>query len=366
MSKDAASRATMCAIRLAGKPFSSKAAKRPLNDGLCSPPSAEKAIRRPCVTGGGPPTEKDFIGMTTYSDMAIRRKGAWFGLAVGDALGAPFEFMSAAQVAAVAPDALRMQASPMWLLGEWTDDTALTLASARAYDHQDGTFRLTRAAHAMTAWLASGPKDVGSLTKQALRLIEDGASPQQAGRLAAIGNFQAAGNGSLMRALPTGIVRAATDPLLPRESAALSAITHADSRCVAACIVFNTVVSMVLAQPDDVRGALRLAMDAVRHVEVQQLIEGMLQGRPARYGNEDGIGFVLLALERAFRSVLDSTGFAAGLDGVIRQGGDTDTNAAIAGGLLGARFGFEAIPKDWLLDLRDKEVLQNGLSRLIA
>ncbi|RYF08042.1 MAG: ADP-ribosylglycohydrolase family protein [Deltaproteobacteria bacterium] len=309
---------------------------------------------------------RNFTTMTTKSTVMDRRKGAWFGLAVGDALGAPFEFRSAAQVASEAPAPLRMQGSSIWLPGEWTDDTALTLATARAYSRRDGTFRLNRAVRAMTRWLASGPKDVGTLTQAALRLIENGTSPKQAGRLVAIGNDRAAGNGSLMRALPTGIVRAASDPQLARESAVLSAITHADPRCIASCIAYNTVVSALLAQPENIRGALTLAKSTVEQAEIQDLIEGALCDLPARYTNGDGIGFVFLALERAFRAVLNSSSFEAGLEDVVRQGGDTDTNAAIAGGLLGARFGFDAIPPHWLTELRDKGVLSSGFRRLVA
>ncbi len=102
-----------------------------------------------------------------------RQRGAWYGVAVGDALGAPHEF-SLDEVVAALPLPLVMQAGGPWRAGEWTDDTTLTLAASRAY--RDGEFLPGQAAAAMVEWLLDEPKDVGLLTRQALTRIIEGSS----------------------------------------------------------------------------------------------------------------------------------------------------------------------------------------------
>lgn len=296
-------------------------------------------------------------------DRTSRQRGAWFGVAVGDALGAPYEFKRPEVIAQVAPSRLVMTGSMLWDAGEWTDDTDLTLAASAAYSR--GEFDLAGAAHAMVAWLKRGPKDVGHLTRKALRAIARGvATPSQAGELAMHGNPHAAGNGSLMRASPTGLCRAADDPRLDDESAALSKITHADPRCVQACIAYNVVLAN-LVDGGSTEAAIKAAFRRIDDSGVQAVLRRCLDGGAATYELGDGIGFVLLALEWAMMALRDSPSFEVGIDSIIRRGGDADTNAAIAGALLGAKFGYEAIPKDWLAALLKPSTLDEVLQQLL-
>ena len=295
---------------------------------------------------------------------AMRQRGAWFGLAVGDALGAPYEFKHPQTIAVEAPARLVMQDSPLWAAGEWTDDTDLTLAASAAY--VGDYFSLSGAANAMVAWLESGPKDVGHLTRRALGAIARGAAtPAQSGEWAMHGNPQAAGNGSLMRASPTGLRRAAADPRLDQESAALSRVTHADPRCVQACIAYNVVLANLI-DGCSAPAALEAALKRADNMDVQAVLRRCLDGGAASYENQTGSGFVLLALEWAVMALRDSPSFATGIESIIRCGGDADTNAAIAGALLGARFGYHAIPKDWLVALRRPDLLDKALRQLLG
>ncbi len=300
----------------------------------------------------------------SIQDLASRRRGAWFGLAIGDALGAPVEFMSPEQIAATHGLWKDMGESKLWRKGEWTDDTALALAAAAAYSAEE--FELDLAAQAMVEWLETKPKDVGGLTRLALELIRDKrSSAGQAGKEALCLRPGAAGNGSLMRAAPTGLVRGPRDPRLAEESEELSRITHADERCVDACIAFNAVLSSLVHQGPDVEQALRAALLQLkaRNHEVQELVKGVLRNDPPRHA-ESSIGYVLLCLERALIALRDAPSFEEGLIQVVNQGGDTDTNAAVAGALLGARFGHNSIPARWIHELLGKDVLEQGLVSL--
>ena len=292
-----------------------------------------------------------------------RQRGAWLGLAVADALGAPWEFMSAESIAAAAPARLSMRTSRIWEAGEWTDDTDLTLAASAAYSGD--VFEVSRAADAMVAWLRAGPKDVGNLTRVGLGAIaREEVKADAAGAWAMRNVSQSAGNGSLMRALPTGLRRAAADPRLDAESAALSEVTHAEARCVQACVAYNVIVARLL-EGCATSVAVEAAYRRVEHLEVRAVLKRCLDGAPGLYAKRDAIGFVLLALEVALMALRDSAGYESGIDAVIRFGGDTDTNAAIAGGLLGAKFGDGAIPGDWLSDLQGLPRLEKALRELL-
>ena len=168
-----------------------------------------------------------------------------------------------------------------------------------------------------------------------------------------------------MRALPTGLIRRLDDPRLITETVAISEITHADPRCTAACVAFNTLVAALLEAPDDLRGGLLLAAERAAAAPIAAIVANLLRGGQPLYDNDVGMGFVLLSLERALFVLLSGNNFAASLEAVIRQGGDTDTNAAIAGALLGAREGRDAIPAHWLAPLHARQELEEDLATLL-
>jgi len=291
--------------------------------------------------------------MTTVQE---RKNGAFWGAVVGDALGAPVEFLTAEYIARRYGRVVDMMSGGRWRRGEWTDDTALMLATMSAY--RGDAFDFDTAVGAMIAWLKSEPKDVGKQTACTLRAIASGrVSATEAGFLFPDG----AGNGSLMRALPTALVRPALDPRLREESELLSRVTHSDLRCVSACVAFNTIVSSLVHSGVTVPEAVGVAV-AVPGIDMRILavLIDVLQSRPLVYQN-DPIGYVLLTFERAVRSVLDAASFETGLSDVVNAGGDTDTNGAVAGALLGARFGFDAIPRRWLDALHDRDGLRKCL-----
>jgi len=295
---------------------------------------------------------------------ADRRRGAWYGLAAGDALGAPVEFMSGQAIASRYGRWTEMRAGGPWACGEWTDDTALAIAVASAYSEPDKGYDIGTAAGSMRAWLASGPKDVGNQTRMALGMLERGIPLEDLPGAIERKNPGGAGNGSLMRAAPTGLIRKPEDPRLIEETEELSRLTHPDARCVDACVAYNVVLSTLVHEGGDVGRALAAACQALhgRGREVRELVEHVrdTDGRTPRYVDAP-IGYVLLCLERALAALAQSAGFEDGLVAVVAAGGDTDTNAAVAGALLGARFGHDAIPRRWLDALQGRAELDQAL-----
>ncbi|MDP1825208.1 MAG: ADP-ribosylglycohydrolase family protein [Archangium sp.] len=289
--------------------------------------------------------------MTTRQE---RASGALWGQAVGDALGTTVEFQDQLGIATRAPSAWPRELigeGPFQLLpGQVTDDTELALCLARSlaklgrYDGED-------VAGAYARWRRSGPFDCGQATDQAFgRSLDTG--PGLAERMRQRASRKTQANGSLMRSSPLGIFGAS----LPREvlaqlARADSTLSHPDAVCQAACAVFVTTVaeaiSTGLGGSELYARALAFAADS----PVRDTLEAAAKELPVSDGESQG--WVRLALQHAFFHLAHSTDFEAALVQTVSMGGDTDTNAAIVGALLGATLGVEAIPKRWRQAVRD-------------
>jgi ADP-ribosylglycohydrolase len=159
-----------------------------------------------------------------------------------------------------------------------------------------------------------------------------------------------------MRCIPTAL--AVTDQRRRiRESMDISAITHDDPRCTVACAAYNEIAAALLAgaAPDTaVTAGQAVAARLGQHVVVEaigygrQLRPAMLAVTGQTFLADDAAGFVLDSLSLAVAAVLDARPLVDVLVDIVRVGNDTDTNAAIAGGLLGVRDGASAIPTAWL------------------
>jgi ADP-ribosyl-[dinitrogen reductase] hydrolase len=278
--------------------------------------------------------------------MAGRREraiGSILGLAVGDALGAPFEFRRRDQIPSPVP-AFELP----WLgypPGTWTDDTALARNLWRSLIARGGELDLDDVRRRHVAWLAAGPPDVGNQTALALR--EPGPEPARS-VFERRGPEVSAGNGSVMYCAPLGVARARAPERLFDEAPALSRITHWDRRCQTACLAVTlAAAALVAGEPPD--AAVIRAVEAVADREGGEELE-YLVGEAGRSRPLDGPdqGFTLFTAGIGLQVAGEGLGFEEGLRHIVSLGGDTDTNGAVAGALLGAAHGVEAIPAAWL------------------
>jgi len=291
------------------------------------------------------------------TDQRERVIGSILGLAVGDALGAPFEFRRRSQV----PDPVPAFELP-WLgmpPGTWTDDTALARALWRSLLDHGGVLDLVDVRARQVAWLAGGPPDVGNQTALALRgdarTVFERRGPEVS-----------AGNGSVMYCAPLGVIRAGEPVRLFEEAPALSRLTHWDGRCQTACLAVTlAAAALVRGEPADraVVGAVGAVTDREGGEELEYLVGEAGRARPL-----DGpdMGFTLFAAGIALQVVGEGRGFEEGLRHVVGLGGDTDTNAAVAGALLGAAHGVDAIPGAWLESLAKRGALESEAASLAA
>jgi ADP-ribosylglycohydrolase len=285
---------------------------------------------------------------------ADRIRGGLLGVHAGDSLGATLEFKGPEQIRAKYGRHKDITGGgPFgWQTGDPTDDTDLTWCVARAY--RDGT-GVKGAADNMVDWLKRGPRDVGGATSSGLRHYMATGDPAKAGA-----GQGSAGNGSLMRCIATGLLR--SDPELRRaESEQISAITHDDQDCQNACAAYNEMVAALVdgKTPDE---AVQAAFDMPGlRPKVQDSIERGLRVDLAKAYEEadqcpagypsSASGYVLHSLALSVAAVRDPRPMEDVLVDVVNIGGDTDTNGAICGGILGARDGASALPGRWVATL---------------
>ena len=260
---------------------------------------------------------------TSYPKVAdaqrlARAQGCLLGQAVGDRLCAPVEAASAQAIA-----------------GQPGTGTELLLAHARSM-LVAGRYDAHAAIAAYRAWLASTPIAIDRSTGAALQGNPDAASDS---------------NGPLLRASPIG-VWAAGDPARAAAAArADSALTHPNPVCGDACAAFAAAISAGIGggSRDAMLGAA-LAHASPTHATnaARSAIERAARGEAVRDFTR-AQGRVLIALQNAFFHLLRAEDFEQALVATVKSGGDTDTNAAIAGALLGAAAGIEAIPQRWVM-----------------
>ena len=302
-----------------------------------------------------------------------RLEGAIYGHLCGDALGVPYEFQPASAIERVEWRGYGTYPLPA---GTWSDDGALTLALLDSllsvgFDTDDQGRRAL-------AWLDEGQYavagevfDVGTATSAALGRIREGIPAEEAGAPSALGN------GSLMRILPLPLVlRDVDDARLLQFALRASRVTHGSSEAQLACALYVLVVRDLLQGRADRGQALEAARRSVRASLAASGLPGSeADARPAdalarldefeAWPGREGRGRVVDSFWSAWEAFASATDYASAVTAAVRYGNDTDTTAAIAGGLAGAHFGIESVPLEWHRGLRDRPMAQRLVDRLI-
>jgi ADP-ribosyl-[dinitrogen reductase] hydrolase len=297
-------------------------------------------------------------------ELEERVVGSCLGLALGDALGAPFEFLRARNV----PDPIPALERP-WLdrpPGSTTDDTALarnlmtSLAARGGFDPADLIER-------HLAWFRSDPPDVGTITGRVLRRVDAGEEAATVARdvWEQRGPEVSAGNGSVMYCAPLGLAYANRPNELFELAPALSALTHYDDRCRTAVLAVTLAVAAG-ARGETAEASARSALRAVESLEGGEELEYLVEaaGSPRPIDGPDQ-GFCLFTAGIAFQALLRGGDVETELRRVVSLGGDADTNAAVAGALLGARDGVGGLPADWLERLLDGDAIRAEAEALV-
>lgn len=280
--------------------------------------------------------------------LVTRARGALLGLVVGNQLGVPTEPLGTAQaIREKFPQGVRDLAPPP-KGSPFDDDAAMALLLAESLVTR-GDFDAGDVAERWVKWMKLDGRGIGPTTQRALRLIEHGTEPFEAGRLTRSAGA-AASNGAVMRCLPVALRYHDNVDKMVRVSAQQAAVTHADERCTWGAAAVNLAARELLhGNPYFVEEVLhrlegaapRVLIEAIRRVPWEQESDLPI-------AVEGEFGYVVHCVEIAFWSAMHRPSLEEALIFLAEAGGDTDTNAAVAGALLGARDGETGIPPRWL------------------
>ena len=281
-----------------------------------------------------------------------RARAAFIGMAIGDALGATVEFMTASEIAAKY-GTFRDIVGGGWLRlkpGQVTDDTEMALCIARAIV-KNQAWSLEAVAGQFVTWLKSRPVDCGDTCRKGIRayLLH--------GQLESPPNEWDAGNGAAMRILPVALFSFPDEELLKKYAVEQAHIAHNNPVSDAACICLGQLIQMALCGAEKSR--LR------RHADGLAARFPTFAFEPYR-----GLatGYVVDTMQTVFHWFFRGRSFEDCLVGTVNQGGDADTTGAICGMLAGAYYGMEAIPKRWIKKM-DRSVIteiESMVERLVA
>jgi ADP-ribosylglycohydrolase len=277
--------------------------------------------------------------------------GGLLGVIVGDAIGVPWEFQPANTAPRPTPAAgfESFQQPP----GTWSDDGSMTLALLESL--LEVGWDLDDQGRRFLAWFddaqytATGVCfDSGIATTAALDRIRAGTPAARAGS----DGDQSQSNGGLMRILPVALMgRELSDADLVARAEAATAVTHAHPRVVVASAIY-VLVARALLRGEAPRAAIDWAVATLGDLyastpERQELIASCLV-------HKEGLGqaYVADSLLSALTALEQGSSFRDVVELAISYGHDTDTTAAIAGGLAGIQYGAAAVPEEWMVAMR--------------
>ena len=305
--------------------------------------------------------------------MREKIKSGIYGVAVGDAMGLPVEFKKRSMLKEYPVTSMIGDGTYSQVPGTWSDDTSLTLClvdslSQGKLDYQDIIEKFC-------SWMLHGEYtpfgrafDIGIGTCRALIRYGQGYPPLECGGVIEQSN----GNGSLMRSLPISyyIVKHYDMPIQIEEVMEvihnISKLTHAHIRSQIACGIY-ILIAVLLLRGEHLDNAIKNGMEqAFCYYEKKEEYRVELEKYARIYEDnfstlpEEQIkssGYVVDTLEAALWCIMNTNNYRDCILKAVNLGGDTDTIAAVAGGLAGIAYEFESIPKDWINELQGKELI---------
>ena len=270
--------------------------------------------------------------------------GALLGVFIGDAAGATLEFMSGKRKSEEALIAMRMPGGGAMTLGkgQLTDDSELSIASAYALANG---FDINRLAAEYHDWFNSDPFDIGNTCRNAF--CHTNADTMKESSL--LRNMKSESNGALMKIMPLAIYTSnKQDSELIRLVTLDTQLSHPNKVTISCNIVYALAIKYLLNNPKDNKGCISFIDSKINELDLSPVVIEWYNASKTlnmdSYNALHQIGHVKHAFLFCFYFLNKNESFELAIKQTLMQGGDTDTNAAIVGGLLGALHGIEAIP----------------------
>jgi len=313
-------------------------------------------------------------------------RAALLGLAVGDALGVPVEFIGRHVRRRDPVTGLRGYGTHHQPAGTWSDDASLTFCLAETLARPNGLADapdLADFGRRAINWLDNGywtahnqRFDVGGATRAAIQSLKAGVAPSQAGPRSEFDN----GNGALMRILPLVFHHTWQAENLDLNAAwalteAVASVTHGHPRSTLGCFLYLLVARGLVARlaPAEAYAQMQTLANDWLHKQAKRPIfyewpkyGAVLDGSlPAQAEAEiKSSGYVVHTLEAALWCLLTYDTYAATVLAAVNLGDDTDTTGAVAGGLAGLAYGEAGIPAEWLAGLARRADIEDLAARL--
>ena len=344
------------------------------------------------------------VGMRSVSSPVVQALlGCAFGQALGDAFGLSTEFLSKQEIVAVYgvgadipfPDFKRNPHNSRWAKGDWTDDFDQSLLAIEAIvedlaQESHPTTLEQRFAKKLHTWVHQGFAELGDTSGMGLgattaRVIGHAdflTQPTKAARAV----WEDAGrsfkpNGAVMRTAMIGALAVSGDgeQRMIDYTRRICTVTHADPLCMASCLVVTLLVARTSLGDNKnsellVQAVLRRVLelvpelpdadraDLVHHCRIVDDIEELRLDEPGK------IGYTLKCVAAGlwgYRSHTRNTSFEETLQQVAKEGGDSDTNGAVCGALMGCRIGYNALPQAWLQALPHRAWAEARVGRFL-
>ncbi len=296
--------------------------------------------------------------------------GCLYGQVVGDAIGLGSEFMSKDEVIKNYPDGLKSYSQIIqdahrrrWAKGAWTDDTDMMLCILDGFEN--GRFNPHHVASNFKDWFNGNPMGIGGHTFKVLCMSDYVEQPELSSKLWwDLSRHQSAANGALMRTSVVGLASANVE----EQAHSICKLTHYDPRCIGSCVIASLIIHNL------VWCNRQLSYDEVKEIG-RRYDDRIIEWIDVAYNSNDlalldldetySIGYTLRTLSAALWSYWHAGSFEDGLLSVVNEGGDADTNGAIACAILGAKFGYNSIPDYYITNLYNHELYHNKISRFI-
>lgn len=326
-------------------------------------------------------------------------KGVIFGQAIGDALGLGTEFMSKSLIRQYYPNGLteynqiiQDKHRSRWKNGEWTDDTdqMLCVLDSMLYTKSVNSYNIARRIY---QWAYNGGKDIGQTVHAVLTHHAFLSNPSEVAKeLWLKSNRNNAANGGVMRTSVIGLWNFRNQKEVQINAEKVCRITHYDPRCVGSCVVVCLAISYLLQAKKPSMETLLNELTAIADTYDDRISAFV---KPQKYSNffvsslgklmyknpltpkitdnikdlrlhePSSIGYTLKAMGCGMWAICYAESYEDGILQIIHEGGDADTNASVAGALLGAKFGYSSIPDKWVKGLVKKRVLEQKIKQLI-
>ena len=277
-------------------------------------------------------------------------KNAIYGLAVADAVGVPYEFRYRDTFECTGVSGYGTYNQPP---GTWSDDTSMTIATCRSIKENEGKMNFQDMMDKFLDWYEQGEYtpfgetfDIGNTTRAVLEEYKRTGNPLECGRSDQYSN----GNGSLMRILPLAFLDVSDETIEK-----VSALTHAHELSRMACVLYIHIARSLLKG----KGIEEAIADGLGSIRIKPASFNRIS-RLSTISREEikSSGYVLDTIEAALWCLIHSSSYKDCVLLAVNLGEDTDTVAAVAGGLAGIIYG---VPEDWLAELQRKELINHCL-----